>query len=319
MDDDSDMNLYLTHKCNRGCAFCFARKIVSDGGVDVNEILTIEDIDKLLRHYQKDLNVVGVLGGEPFLYPHFGELLKLLDKYKVIPKVFTSATNPMPQALRELDLDTSPIQFIVNVGKRDSYNDAGYGNLMEFFEKFHSRVALSYTVLNIDDDYTFLFELIDEHNLLRAIRTGVALPIYKGGNQFVKKEDYKNFGEFFVKYAKDAAKRKIVVGMDCGFVPCMFDVKQIGTLQRCGVQPSFCCGAAVDVGPRLETWNCFPLFRLSHVNALNYLNLRELTKALVSKIDRELDEKQGIFDQCKSCDYFKEKLCYGGCKSFKSF
>ena len=75
------MNLYLTHKCNRGCAFCFARKIVSEGGVDINEILTIEDVEKLLRHYQKDLEVVGLLGGEPFLYPHLGELLKLLDKY----------------------------------------------------------------------------------------------------------------------------------------------------------------------------------------------------------------------------------------------
>ncbi|MBR6438581.1 MAG: radical SAM protein [Bacteroidales bacterium] len=313
------MNLYLTHKCNRGCAFCFARKIVSEGGVDINEILTIEDIEKLLQHYQKDLGVVGLLGGEPFLYPYLGELLQLLDKYNVIPKVFTSATNPMPQALCELDLDTSPIQFIVNVGKRDSYNNESYSNLINFLEKFHSRVALSYTALNLDDDYSFLFELIEEHKLQRAIRSGVALPIYKGGNQFVKKENYKDFGDFFIKFVKDAAKRKIIVGMDCGFVPCMFSIKQIGTLQRCGVQPLFCCGAAVDVGPRLETWNCFPLFQLSHVNALDYPDMESLTLGLVHKMEEDLGGKPGIFEHCQECEYFKNRLCNGGCKSFKSF
>ena len=42
-------NLYLTHKCNRGCPFCFARDVLKESG-RLDEILTIDEITRFLDH-----------------------------------------------------------------------------------------------------------------------------------------------------------------------------------------------------------------------------------------------------------------------------
>ena len=48
-------NLYLTHKCKRGCPFCFARKVLKAAD-DVNEILTLEEIETFLDHFKDEMD-----------------------------------------------------------------------------------------------------------------------------------------------------------------------------------------------------------------------------------------------------------------------
>lgn len=312
-------NLYLTHKCNRGCPFCFARKVFKEGGGNIDEILTIEEVKTLINHFPNQLREVGILGGEPFLYPHLGELLKLLWQNNIMPKIFTSATNPMSENIRDIDVSKSPVNFIVNIGTRDTYSDEKYNNLVEFFSKFNAVSSLSYTILDLNADTTFLFDIIDQFKLLtRSIRVGIALPIYKGGNQYVAKEQYKQFADFFVKFAQKAYDRNVILGMDCGYIACMFTPTQIGTLQRCGVKFSFVCGAAIDIGPKLQAWNCFPLFQLHRENVLEAKNMDELIKKFNTKTNEYFNNQIGIFETCRDCKYFKRKVCEGGCKSFKS-
>ena len=312
-------NLYLTHKCNRGCPFCFARKVLSESGGNIDEILTVDEIKKLLDHFPGQFPEVGLLGGEPFLYPHLREVLDLLWKQKIIPKIFTSATNPMPDGIRDLDIEKCPVKFVVNTGTRDSYSDEKYKNLMDFFSKFHRVSSLSYTIFDLEADTTFLFDIIDQFKLLtRTIRVGVALPIYKGGNQYIDKKDYRQLGKFFVSFAKSASGRNVTLGMDCGFVACMFTPTEVGALQRAGVRSSFCCGAAIDIGPGLEAWNCFPLFQVQREKALDSKNIPELLAKFDKKFDDYFNHQTGIFPECEDCKYYKRNICQGGCKSFKS-
>ena len=270
-------NLYLTHKCNRGCPFCFARKVLKESGGNIDEILTIEEVKTLIDHFPNQFREFGILGGEPFLYPHLGELLELLWQNNIAPKIFTSATNLLPYSLKNIDISKAPVNFIVNVGTRDTYCDEKYNNLVQFFSKFNVVSSLSYTILDLNADTTFLFDIIDQFKLLtRSIRVGVALPIYKGGNQYVEKKQYKELANFFIKFAQKASDSNVLLGMDCGFVACMFTPTQIGALQRCGVNFSFVCGAAIDIGPNLKTWNCFPLFQLHRENVLESKNIEKL-------------------------------------------
>ena len=88
-------NLYLTHHCNRGCPFCFARKVLAQRR-DSDEILTVEDITKLLDHYHDGFQAIGLLGGEPFLYPYpkflrteYSKITVNTDMKGIIIKVFT--------------------------------------------------------------------------------------------------------------------------------------------------------------------------------------------------------------------------------------
>lgn len=312
-------NLYLTHKCNRGCSFCFARKVLKDGRGDVNEIMTVDEVRVLLEHFPKQFPELGLLGGEPFLYPYLKEVLDLLWRHNIVPKVFTSATNPMPESLKIIDIVTQPINFVVNIGTRDSYSDEKYKNLTDFFEKFHAVASLSYTIFDLNADPGFLFGIINRFRLqTRNIRVGVALPIYMGGNQYIDKKEYRQLGKFFVNFAQMASKQQVTLGMDCGFTACMFTPTEVGILQRCGVHFSFCCGAAVDIGPKLEAWNCFPLFQLHRENVLESKNMYELIAKFDKAMHEYFDHKVGIFDDCPDCKYFQRRICEGGCKSFKS-
>lgn len=311
-------NLYLTHKCNRGCSFCFARKVLKNGNSNIDEILTIDEIEQLLNHYSNQFPEIGLLGGEPFLYPHLDKVLEMLWQRRIIPKIFTSATNPLPVGLADIHIEANPLNFIVNIGTRDSYSEEKYTNLLHFFSKFHAQSSLSYTIFDLNADFNFLFEIINQFKLVRTIRVGVALPIYKGGNQYIEKEDYTALGKYFVDFAEHASKQNVVLGMDCGFVACMFTTKEIGILQRCGVRTAFCCGAAVDIGPRLEAWNCFPLFQLHREKVLETKNMGELINKFQVGMNNHFGNQPGIFDACATCKHYKRRTCGGGCKSFKS-
>lgn len=311
-------NLYLTHKCKRGCPFCFARKVLKAAS-DVNEILTLEEIEKFINHYEGQFNNIGLLGGEPFQYPELLKVIELLRQHHIHAKIFTSATDPLPEGMEDFDISCGDINFVVNVGDRNTYNDKQFANLEHFFEKFHMVSALSYTFFDIENgDPGFLFDMIDHYQLVRNIRTGIALPIYKGGNEYIQLKDYKKAGEFFLRCAEKAGERHITMSMDCGFQACMFNDAQIGRLIRLGSQIGFMCGAALDIGPGLQAWNCFPLFQLGRVDALDACILDELKDKLNAKLEETLGSQPGVLPECKNCDSFHRHLCEGGCKSFKS-
>ena len=309
-------NLYLTHRCNRGCPFCFARKVLAQRK-DREEILTIEEITKLLDHYHNKFQAIGLLGGEPFLYPHLAEVIKMLQERRIPCKIFTSATNPMPKGLEELE-SFEGLNFVVNVGERDTYKEEQFRNLEHFFDKFHEISTLSFTIFDLNADPTFLFDMIDKYALARGIRTGIALPIYQGGNKYIELDEYKKAGEYFIKCVDQAAARQITMHMDCGFQACMFDDAQRGHLLRQGTQMGFMCGAAIDIGPGLQAWNCFPLFQLGYVNALDADNEEDLTKLLQAQVAKEIGDSCGVRPECPTCEFMLNGQCQGGCRSFKS-
>ena len=310
-------NLYLTHHCNRGCPFCFARKVLAQRK-DSGEILTVEDITRLLDHYHDSFPAIGLLGGEPFLYPHLGEVIRLLHERHIICKIFTSATNPMPKDVEDLPASIEYMNFVVNVGERNTYRNDQYQNLERFFEKFHEISALSFTIFDLNADPSFLFDMIDKYQLNRAIRTGIALPIYQGGNKYIMPDEYKKAGEYFIKCVDMAAERQIIMNMDCGFQACMFNDKQRGHLLRHGTQMEFACGAAIDIGPGLQAWNCFPLFQLGYVNALDADNEEDLTRLLQEQVAKEIGCEYGVRPECKDCEFMLHNQCQGGCRSFLS-
>jgi radical SAM protein with 4Fe4S-binding SPASM domain len=293
--------------------------VLKESGGNVDELLSVDDIKLLLSHFPKQFREIGLLGGEPFLYPYLGEALELLWQQHIMPKIFTSATNPIPESLRGLDVMQHPLNFVVNVGTRDSYTDEKYKNLIDFFTKFHRVSSLSYTILDLEANPAFLFDIIDRFQLLtRSIRVGVALPIYKGGNRYIDKKDYKQLGKFMVKFARMAHERNALLGMDCGFTACMFTPAEVGALQRSGVRFSFTCGAAIDIGPGLKAWNCFPLFQLHKENVLESKNMDELIRKFDMNMNEYFYQTTGIFRECDDCKYLKRHICQGGCKSFKS-
>ncbi len=210
------------------------------------------------------------------------------------------------------------INFIVNVGTRDTYSDVKYKNLDAFLTKFASISSLSFTIFDLNADASYLFDLIETYRLIRNVRTGIALPILHGGNEYIAIEDYKRAGDYFVHVAEQASEHGITLSMDCGFIACMFTDSQLGRLFRLGGDVNFQCGAALDVGPGLQAWNCFPLFQIGRVNVLEAKNLHDLQQMLHKAVVKHLGNKCGVLPRCESCEVMRKQLCQGGCTSLKS-
>lgn len=313
-------NLYLTHRCERGCPYCFARNVLKEAGNNLDEILTIEEIEAFIEHYGNTIDGLGILGGEPFLYPYFRELIQLLFSKGVFAKIFTSATNPLPEVLEEMDIATvrNKMCFVVNIGRRDTYSDKKFVNLEYFLRKFSELSSLSLTIFDLTADSSYLIDVIDKYNLNRNIRVGIALPILNGGNQYIPVDLYKDAGEYFMNFAELAAQHHVSLSMDCGFIACMFSTEQIGRLYRLGTAINFRCEAACDIGPGLQAWNCFPLFQVGRVDAMLDDSIKELMLRLIRSTDEHLGNSCGILLECKDCNLMNKGLCHGGCKSFKS-
>jgi radical SAM protein with 4Fe4S-binding SPASM domain len=81
---------------------------------------------------------------------------------------------------------------------------------------------------------------------------------------------------------------------------------------------AFACGAAIDVGPGLVSWNCFPLYPLHREHVLESDTTDELAHKFDAKMAERFGFSYGIFDSCGECKHFKRKVCRGGCKSFKT-
>jgi hypothetical protein len=239
----------------------------------------------------------------------------LWDK-ELIPKIFTNGTYPLPKSIASLDLKKG-IQFVCNVSRWGDYSDKERINLDKFLRTFHQKISLAYTILNPDDDLTFLLDYVDNYNLIRSIRLGISLPIPGDYNEYLLQDKYREVAVNLIGFARRAAKRYISFGADCGFVACMFESEEYGLMQMLDMKLRFSCGPVLDVGPDLETWHCFPLAKLPK------LSLRKLKSLLVAgRLFKDMGDKirnhygDGIYKRCSSCRYKSRGQCSGGCLGF---
>lgn len=81
--------LTLTNKCNLKCKYCYQD---SSPSVDTSKELKKQDWIKIIDKL-KSMNVkkVSIVGGEPFIFPKFWELLEYLYKKEFKVKIFTNA------------------------------------------------------------------------------------------------------------------------------------------------------------------------------------------------------------------------------------
>lgn len=309
-------NLFLTPYCDRGCTFCFAREGPWSCDYPARD-LTMEEVEESVvawrRSQRRD---VGIVGGEPFYYSSLTKVVRLLWDNSLGAKIFTSGSCPIPEDLSRMEIN-GRLKFIVNVDRWDTYTEKRKENLDFFFKSFGKKVSLSYTMCDFDGAPGFLFDYINNYDLSRSIRFGIALPIAGRKNVFLPVESYREAGKWIVDFAKQAARQNVFVGTDCGFVACMFTPDEIGLLLRLGVDLRFICQPAMDIGPELEIWHCLAVAKLRRVSLRNCGEIHKADEQL-----RELAEKArelygyGIYPRCKNCRYRLRGQCCGGCLGY---
>ncbi|MFB0564751.1 MAG: radical SAM protein [Candidatus Aminicenantaceae bacterium] len=306
------INILLTNYCNRNCSYCFARAQVEVGARSPKWDMSIEELDTILSYLKPGQDVVSLLGGEPALHSHFKDIVRYVFSRGYEFKVFTNATIPqLRQALSDIPKDGNKI--IVNLNPPVTYTKNELVEIEANCRALGEKINLSFNIYTGKFSWDFLRDAIEEWNLGRMIRIGIAQPIQSVTNVFLREEEMSITSRRIVSMVEDLVKDGIAVGFDCGFQLCMFSEEERGILAECGTEFQFECRPVLDIGKDLVVWRCFPLSTFEGVKLKDFNSISELRQYF----EREWSEEQsrGNKPECRDCIYLKNGTCKGGCLS----
>lgn len=310
-------NILLTQKCVRSCPYCFAKKHMSESAPD--DILTWENLIYIADLFETSNDkAISLLGGEPFLNPNIIDYLLYLFERGFYVNVFTSGIlkdKVFYDAQKYLShIDNKMISFICNVNhpSKSSYFENELVN--RFLHTFGHIVTLSYNIYKIDFEIDFIFDYILKYGLKKHLRLGLAHPIPGEKNVYINPNDLFKMADRLASYIPTFDKLNIEAGLDCGFPLCVFSNDTIAKLFFINKDKlTFSCGPAIDIGPDMNVWSCFPLSNYNKKSLYEFNSVKDIYdyyNVIHMKIRKE---NKGLFDKCDDCNYFAKGICSGGC------
>lgn len=310
-------NILLTQRCVRACPYCFAKDHMSRSMSE--DILSWEDMIYLadLVEMAGDRNI-SLLGGEPTLHPDFIDFTLYLLERNMVVTVFTSgimSESKLDDMASIFDgIPKEQLSFVCNLNDPELTPDSENKRVIAFLKKFGSRVIPGFNIYRTDFEIEFLFNFINRFGLSRNIRTGLAHPIPGAGNQYISAQDVKKVVDRLLSFTPLFERFRASPMLDCGFPMCAFSDGQIGALYRLtGGELRFGCSPALDIGPDMTTWSCFPLSNHHKKSVFEFDSLAEIHEFYQEKLDGIRIETGGIFEACDACSYREEEKCSGGC------
>lgn len=310
-------NVLLTQLCVRSCPYCFAQKYM--GEVSPKDMLSWDNLIYLADFFLKSgVHHMSLLGGEPLLHPQFSEFILYLSKRGIHSSIFTSGittANKFAVIKDELANKNLNYQFVCNVNDPTKSPANELSKVDSFLEIFGERTSLSFNIYELDFSFDFLFDYIKKYNLKKHIRLGLAHPIPHQPNHCIPPVDFPKVAEklsvFYDKYKDE----NVEIGFDCGFPLCIFNEEQLGKMFLwSNGRLVFKCGPAIDIGPDMSLWSCFPLSSFNKRSVFEFDSIRDIDDFYSKKIE-ELRNGDGIYEDCACCNFRKNGLCTAGCVS----
>lgn len=317
-------NIAITNYCNLKCPYCFADDMICEK----NKTMNIEDYVKILK-YLTETNKehhIGIIGGEPTLHPQFKEILIESNHCGITNNVnFTLFTNGI-ELEQYIPYIGDKIKILINcnnlfdIKQSNSFcstmshcSDLGWLN--------NGKVQLGCNLHLQENEYKWIWLLVETFNI-HFLRCSVASP----GGQYIKwrnnKDEYfKRMKPIFLEFCKEAQKRNVELGLDCGYIPsCYFSNEELELIQQVTSNKLYHieigCRPVMDITPDLNVIPCFGLydnaipldFNKSWFGLFRYINYNyNLPKA-----------HQNTQGPCKECEKLYNFQCQGGCLAFSS-
>jgi len=311
-------NILLTQKCVRSCPYCFAQKHMDESPPE--DMMTWENLiyiaDLLETSGEKG---VSLLGGEPFLHPYIVDFVLYLLERNLHVNIFTSGimSDKMFREARKFlsNIEPDRLSFVCNVNNPEISPSSELERTRRFLKEFGRLTNLGFNIYKNDFEMDFLFQYINEFGLKRHIRIGLAHPIPGEKNVFIKKENLPQFAERFISYAPMFERFRVDPGFDCGIPLCLFSDEQLGKLYKINKgNLKFGCGPAIDIGPDMMVWSCFPLSRYQKKSLYEFDSLQDILQFYHENLHSKVRiEASGIFEKCDTCVHREDGICTGGC------
>lgn len=329
-------NLILTHSCNKGCSYCFARDVRNEDHDGVPH-MSLDTLKKIIQKIKKGADIrserphIKLLGGEPTQHPHFKEILDYLHNEKVpctLISNFLFSEEILNVVLKYVEVGN--IQgFLVNATELDK------NNRIEIFKKNYNTI---YDVLyakdrerhitcglTIDKDtstdyYLNYLDFLMKHLItIEEMRLSLSFPgqkEHKNDFYFLNNTD---FGDKLVFIVHKLLSLNVPAHLDCIQFPCMYKGKEerkfMEKFFRGSNKPP--CGrksGPTDYFPDETAIYCYPNKDIKVDTSLFDTNIG-IEEALRMKyqIARSMLK---LPEACEKCGFRKSGACDGPCVGF---
>lgn len=315
------MNVLLTEKCTNYCSYCFAReRMVSS---PINSFISSSAFEKLLNLLGKsEVKHLNLIGGEPLIHPNIAKIIEMIDTHSTIRTVSIFSGGIVPSGKIEhlaRDLIPEKYSFVFNLNNKGDYLNNHYPQVMiniRHLRDLGFDITIGYNIYKEFFDYQEIFEACDYLGIYK-IRWSLAYPGIKKDTQFIHPTRYNTVRDRVYQFIIESYRKNLELTLDCQLPLCFFTEKQISKVLF--LYPQFMerlgkCSPAIDIGIDLKVWRCFALYNDINGNLEDFNNIKEIYKFFKIKTDSHLYIEPPEY--CTNCEYWKDKLCQGGCLSF---
>lgn len=318
-------NIFLTGKCNLKCPYCFADDFVNK---DCSEI-SLENFNKVVDFLKKEGPArVGLIGGEPLLYPHLNEVLETLKNDEKIEGV-TVYTNGIALDKYIENLSHSKIALLINCNSPDNIG-SNYEKLkhnIELVRDAKINFTLGINLYSESMNYSYIFDLLKLADK-KELRFSPSL----SNEQKEETEDildsFKKIKPLIMSFFKDCLENKVVPYYDCNSLPdCIFDIEDIKIMVKlskladefkiafCPIRSCRTCTPVLDIFPDLTVGRCFGLAKYYRVPLSNFKCVSNIEKYFFNEVDM-FARLSFISKKCPDCKLRLLSKC-GVCFSYK--
>jgi radical SAM protein with 4Fe4S-binding SPASM domain len=306
-------NLLITAKCNRKCPFCFASNRMQQMRRGDDRIsMSYETIRQIMDDLETSgLKELRLLGGEPTLHPSFVDIVQEAIERQFHVQLFTNGMMAATTADFVAELPKQQLSVLCNISPQ-AQDSRHLIQLRDYaLKRLGRKVHLGITITSPEFEWDYLISTIEQYNLMKRIRLGVAQPIVGKQNDYLHPDQYRQTGRRIVEMAKTCIKEDILVGFDCGMTLCMFSEAELGILTTSSEGFRAVCRPIIDIGPQLDVWHCFPLSEVYNTEYAHFENRHDIVRTYQRLMQpyRSL----GCMPACRTCDYLRRNQCTGGC------
>jgi hypothetical protein len=334
-------NIMVNETCNLRCPYCFAEEFVNKAPKE----MTLEDFRAALDFVLSDSSdrQVGIIGGEPLLYTHIDEAMRIAlgDPRSDLVMIYTNAVE-LDRLAPEI-LESPKFRMLVNCNSPEDMGARAFEKMHQNLLRFqndHSgdgRFRLSVNIYKPDFDYSYVIPLAQEMGF-DVIRMSISVP--QNGELFGKSplEYFHEMKLVAMRFVCDMIRCGVITGFDCNFLPsCVLTKDELDGMmaakevfysalanrysdafwERSIVCETHNCTPVIDVLPDLRAIRCFGLSEYTKRDIRDFHSIGELREHYIRTVDRPAHSLWAS-DECSGCFERECGACSGGCLLFKA-
>ena len=327
--------------CNLRCPYCFASEFVNHNPKE----MTVEDFQTALDFVLGDRSdrQVGIIGGEPTLYPHINKVLRMAmeDVRAEIVSVYTNAVD-----LEKIDpenLEDIKFRMLVNVNSPEDMGQAKFDKMLNNLRKFKNehfgqgRFRLSVNLYKPDFDYSYIIPIVQEFQF-DTIRLSISVPSKSTLGNETSLDYFRRMKPIALAFIGDMIRCGTLTGFDCNFLPqCVLTeaehegLMNVKNIFYSGLSKNYSrtfwqrailceinnCTPIIDILPDLQAIRCFGLSEHTKQDIRNFKNIKELRQFYIDHVDRPAIQCLAA-PECQNCYSHESGDCSAGCHVFKA-